>query len=322
MSHLTEARITDIEGITVGHAHNLEAITGCSVILIEEGACAGIDVRGSASGSREIDPLGLMHIVNRIHGLVLSGGSAFGLGAASGAMKWLEERGVGFPIGVARVPIVPSAVIFDLKIGSHQIRPDEDMCYQACQNAGTQPFTSGCIGAGTGATAGKYMGFEWAMKSGIGQAGIKTDQGIIVAAFVVSNPYGDVIDPATAKPLCGCRYPTGDVADLKGYFPLFEGHIPLTAKGFSNTILGVVATNVNLDKPMATKVAQMAQDALARMIKPAHTVFDGDIVFTLSRGQKEADINWLGAMAAEMLGQAILDAARSATTLGDIPAMK
>ncbi|MFC1850073.1 P1 family peptidase [candidate division CSSED10-310 bacterium] len=315
-----KASLTDIPGIRVGHSQDQEAITGCTVILTEAGAVAGMDIRGSASGSRETDPLHLMHIVSSIHGLLLTGGSAFGLGAASGVMSYLEEKGVGFQIGVAQVPIVPSAVIFDLKIGSHKVRPGPEMAYQACLNATDNSFTSGCIGVGLGATAGKYMGMEWAMKSGLGQAGIITDSGIVVAALVVANSYGDIIDPKTEQVLCGCRYPDGNPENLSGFFNLYSGEIPIQARGFTNTTLGIVATNVSLDKLLTTKMAQMAQDALGRVIRPAHTIFDGDIVFALSCGDRAADINWLGAMAAEVLAQAILDAAYESRSLGSFPA--
>jgi L-aminopeptidase/D-esterase-like protein len=318
--HHRSAAITDIPGLRIGHAHDSTGITGCSVILAEDGAVAGMDKGGSASGSRETDPLELLHVVGRIQGLLLCGGSAFGLGAASGVMRYLDERGRGFPVGVTRVPIVPSAVIFDLKIGQ-RCWPDEAMAYQACLNASDQQVDSGCVGAGIGATAGKYAGMEWAMKSGLGQAGLRTESGVVVAALAVVNPFGDIVDPASGRILCGCRAHHGNSQGLLGYERLMSGSKAIRTADFSNTILGVVATNVKLDKLFSTKLAQMAQDGLARVVRPAHTLFDGDIVFALSMGDREADFTWLGLKAADMLAESILQAARTATPLGGFSAM-
>lgn len=311
--------ISQIPGFKQGHA-DTQLITGCTVILMENGAVAGMDVRGSAAGTRETDPLNMLHVVDRIHGLLLSGGSAFGLGAATGVMKYLEEKNVGLQVGVGRIPIVPSAVIFDLKIGDANIRPDAQMAYQACCNAISGEVESGCVGVGIGATAGKYMGSEWGMKSGFGQAGIVTKDGIMVAASVVANPYGDIIDPETNLPICGCHFQNDATNDLKGYFYHVTGEKPLLYNQFSNTVLGVIATNVALDKRLATKIARMAQNGLSKVIVPANTLFDGDVVFALSYGKKKADFNWLGAISAELLKQAILDAVYSAVSIDNFPA--
>ncbi len=322
--------ITDIPGLLVGHAQNDEALTGCTVILYEKGAVGGVDQRGGAPGTREIDALHPMHLVSKVHGIVLAGGSAFGLDAATGAMRYLEERGVGFDTHIAKVPIVPAAILFDLGIGKPDIRPDAAMGYQACQNASTEPPAEGNVGAGTGATVGKILGPSQCMKSGIGTASMEIGAGVIVGAIAAVNAFGDVIDPSTGQIIAGAR--SKDVGPLHigapGYFAdtllVMQTLIGRTALGFGgrgNTVIGVVATNAKLDKEQVNKVAQMAHDGLARTIRPAHTMVDGDTIFALATGEHSADVNIVGAYAAEVFAQAILHAVRAAKPVAGIPAI-
>jgi L-aminopeptidase/D-esterase-like protein len=322
--------ITDIPGFLVGHAQNDEALTGCTVILYEKGAVGGVDQRGGAPGTREIDALHPMHLVSKVHGIVLAGGSAFGLDAATGAMRYLEERGVGFDTRIAKVPIVPSAILFDLGIGKADIRPDAAMGYLACQNASTDPPAEGNVGAGTGATVGKILGPSQCMKSGIGTASIEIGAGVIVGAIAAVNAFGDVIDPSTGQIIAGAR--SRDVGPLHigapGYFAdtlqVMQTLIGRSALGFSSrgdTVIGVVATNAKLDKEQANKVAQMAHDGLARTIRPAHTMVDGDTIFALASGEHSGDVNIVGAYAAEVFSLAILRAVRAAKPVAGIPAV-
>ena len=320
--------ITDIPGLRVGHAQDEEALTGCTVILCEDGAIGGVDQRGGAPGTRETDAMHPMHLVNEVHAVVLAGGSAFGLDAATGVVNYLEERGVGFDVRVARVPIVPAAILFDLGIGRADVRPDAEMGYQACQNASTDPPAEGNIGAGTGATVGKIIGMAGAMKSGIGTASLEIGSGVIVGAIAAVNVFGDVIDPASGQIVAGARVvQKGPVKIGKGpYFAdtmcVMESLIGRTMLGFmsrENTAIGVVATNAKLNKEQINKVAQMAQDGLARTVRPAHTMLDGDTIFALATGEKKADVNIVGAFAAEVFAQAVLRGVRTATPAAGLP---
>ncbi len=297
-----EGAITDIPGLSVGHAQNMEALTGCTVILCEAGAVGGVDQRGGAPGTRETDLLRPMHRVERVHGILLTGGSAFGLEAAAGVMRYLEERGVGFDVGVARVPIVPAAVIFDLAIGRANVRPDAAMAYQACLNAAVDPAVEGSVGAGTGATVGKILGMAHATKAGVGSACVEIADGLFIGALAVVNALGDVIDPHTGAVIAGARAEAGfaDTLQVMRNFPVLA---PTPA---SNTVIGVVATNAKLNKEEANKVAQMAHDGLARAVRPAHTMYDGDTIFALSTGELKADVNLIGAFAAEVFAEAIV----------------
>jgi len=314
--------ITDVPGIKVGHYTDKEAATGCTVILCENGAVAGVDVRGSAPGTRETDLLRPVNLVEKVHAILLSGGSAFGLDAAGGVMRYLEERGIGHETLVAKVPIVPTAILFDLDIGNHKIRPGTEEGYKACLAATEKKAAEGCVGAGTGATVGKFLGIERATKSGLGTTSCKICDEIIVAALVVVNAIGDIINPKTGKVLAGPR-------DQKNKFFLNSVEI-LTAGTYSykqnslptNTTLGVVATNASLNKEQVTKLAQMAQDGLARAINPSHTMYDGDTIFALSLGDKTGDITTLGTAAAEIVADAVIRAVQHAETLADIPAIK
>jgi L-aminopeptidase/D-esterase-like protein len=314
--------LTDVAGLHVGHWTDLEAATGCTVILCPpQGAVAGVDVRGFAPGTRETVLLDPIYIVDRVHAILLSGGSAFGLAAADGVMRWLEERGRGFETGVARVPIVPAAILFDLGVGRADVRPDAAAGYAACQAAGEGPVAQGNIGAGTGATVGKLSGLKLAMKGGLGSASRAIGEGLVVAALAAVNPVGDVVDPATARILAGARRPEGGFADSMVLVERRLGQsFPEITR--SNTTIAVVATNVALSKAGANRVASMAHDGLARSIRPIHTSFDGDAIFALSAGEYPADPGFVGAIAADVLAQAVVNAVRAAKTLHNIPAMQ
>ncbi|HOD03569.1 MAG TPA: P1 family peptidase [Anaerolineaceae bacterium] len=321
--------ITDVPGIRVGHAQNLDALTGCTVVLCESGAVGGVDQRGGAPGTRETDALRPMHLVDQVHGVLLTGGSAFGLDAASGVMRYLEERGVGFNTGVAKVPIVPAAVLFDLAIGRADIRPDAAMGYEACQNASNAVPAQGNVGAGTGATVGKVLGPKQAMKSGIGTASMDIGGGIIVGAIVAVNAFGDVVDPENQHIIAGARSvssgpikigATESFADTLQTMKTLVGRVVLDFAGRQNTVIGVVATNARLSKEEVNKVAQMAHNGLALSLRPAHTMMDGDTIFALATGQRKADVNIVGAFAAQVTAQAIIQAVKAAQPAGGLPA--
>ncbi|UCH50531.1 MAG: P1 family peptidase [Chloroflexota bacterium] len=314
--------ITDVSGIKVGHYTDKQAATGCTVILCETGAVAGVDVRGSAPGTRETELLRPMNLVERVQAILLSGGSAFGLDAAGGVMRYLEERGFGQETMVAKVPIVPAAILFDLDTGSSKIRPGIEEGYKACLAATEKETAEGCVGAGTGATVGKFLGIERATKSGLGTASCKIGNDIIVAAIVAVNAIGDVIDPKTGKIMAGPRNEknNGFIRTVE----LLTGGTSSSKKNPlpSNTTLGVVATNACLNKEQINKLAQMAQDGLARAINPSHTMYDGDTIFALSLGDKVGDLTTLGTAAAEVVADSIVRAVQQAETLAGIPATK
>ncbi len=319
-------------GVRIGHAQNEDALTGCTVVLCEAGAAGGVDQRGGAPGTRETDALHPMHLVERVHAIVLAGGSAFGLDAASGVVRYLEEKGVGFDVRVARVPIVPCAILFDLALGRADIRPDASMGYQACQNANPRMPAEGNVGAGIGATVGKIFGMDHAMKSGIGCARLDIGGGVIVSAIAAVNAFGDIIDPKDGEIIAGARRRLSEKAEKEPggkredmFINTLEAMKTLlgrAAMGFArreNTVIGVVATNAKLTKEQINKVAQMAQDGLARSVRPAHTMLDGDTIFALSTGNKKADVNIIGAFAAEAFSQAIVRAVLTAQPLGGLP---
>ena len=307
--------ITDIPGIRVGHDTNLEAGTGCTVILCDTPAVGGVDVRGGAPATRETDLLHPLHMVEEVHAIVLTGGSAFGLDAAGGVMRYLEEHSIGIDVGVAKVPIVPAAAILDLGFGSASVRPDAASGYRACEQATAEAIPQGNIGAGTGATVGKLLGPGFMMKGGLGSASTRMDDGTLVGAIVVVNALGDVIDPQTQQVIAGARNPLG------GF---------IASNPFDNTTIAVIATSANLPKDATNKVAQMAHDGIAQVIRPAHTMFDGDTVFALALGtasqpKREAattasQVSMIGATAAATLARAILNAVRNATALHGVPA--
>jgi L-aminopeptidase/D-esterase-like protein len=305
--------ITDVPGIRVGHATDGEAMTGCTVVLCpRRGAVGGVDQRGGAPGTRETDLLRPMHLVQRVHAVLLSGGSAFGLEAASGVVRWLEERGIGFETGVAKVPIVPAAILFDLNVGRADVRPDAAMGYAACEAARSGPVAEGSVGAGTGCTVGKVLGPARATRSGLGTASADLGGGLVVGAIVSVNAFGDVIHPGTGEILAGARQMTRDEwADTLKVLKGLVGKAALRFAGRSNTVIGVVATNARLSKEETNKVAQMAHDGLARVVRPAHTLFDGDTLFALATGRKRADVTLVGAYAAEVVAEAIVRAVQA-----------
>ena len=313
--------ITDVPGIKVGHADNKEAITGCSVVLCEKGAVGGVDQRGGAPGTRETDLLRPMHMVEKVHAVMLGGGSAFGLDAAGGVMAYLEEHKIGINVGPAVVPIVPAAILFDLDIGDASVRPDAMMGRSACEAASDDAVEQGNVGAGTGATTGSIFGPGFQMKGGIGSASIDLGGGIIIGGLVAVNPFGDVIDPDTNEIIAGARKAPGgkELADTLATLKTFIGKNIMKMAG-RNTVIGVVATNASLSKEQANKVAQMAHNGIARTIRPAHTLFDGDTIFALSTGNKKVDVNVVGAFASEVVGQAILNGVRAAESSGGRPA--
>jgi L-aminopeptidase/D-esterase-like protein len=311
--------LTDIPGIRVGHVSDFDAITGCTAILCEPGAVAGVDIRGSASGTEEIETLDPGHVTEQIHGVLLAGGSAFGLEAASGVRRYLEHKGIGFDTGAARVPIVPAAILYDLGIGKAGVRPTLSMGEAAAAAATDGPVAEGSVGAGTGATIGKILGMKQAMKSGIGCSTVELTGGVLVAALVAVNAFGDVRDPATGKIVSGARRAPGSM-DFVGTEEEMKRR-PAAGFGGRNTTLAVVATNARLSKVQARKLAQFASLGMARTIYPVNTTFDGDTVFALSLGSRSADLNTLGVAAAESLSAAILRAVRLSKSLGGVPGL-
>ncbi len=313
--------ITDVSGIRVGHFSDFEALTGCTVVLCESGALAVADIWGAATGTRQLDALSPGHLVDRIDGLCLSGGSAFGLDAAGGVMKFLEEEGKGFDVSITKVPIVPAAVIFDLGIGDHRVRPDAEMGYKACLNARGGLVEEGSVGAGTGASVGKLFGVKRGMKGGIGTASMKSKSGATVGALVVVNAFGDVIDPYSGRILAGARASEKSRRLVDSSKRMMEGAVR-RGFGFLNTTLAIVATDAHVHKGDLKKVARLAHSGLAKTICPLHTTFDGDIIFILSLGEKEADVNTIGVLAEGALIHAVMRSVQRADGLGAIPAFK
>jgi len=317
--------LTAVPGIKVGHHTITERPTGCTVILVEAGATAGVDVRGAAPASAETDLLKPVNLVQQVYAISLSGGSAFGLDSRSGVMRYLDEKNIGFKAyGSINVPIVPAASLIDLNIGTNpRIRPTADCGYRAAQAASTAPVVEGNVGAGTGATVGKSAGSGRAMKAGIGSAAIRMPDGLIVAALVAVNAAGDVIDPATGKVIAGVRTADGKaLADARAL--LTSGAVKQPARLGENTTLGVVATNATLTKTQLTKVAEMAHDGFARAIFPSHTMGDGDTIFALATDAQSApaDVSRVGALAAQVVADAIVRAARQATSIPGYPAAR
>ena len=329
--------LTDVAGVLVGQAQDREALTGVTVVLCEAGATAAVDVRGGAPGTRETDLLRPEMLVSSIHAIALCGGSAFGLAAASGVMRWLRRRGIGFPTGVAPVPIVPAAVLFDLGLGRSDVYPDAALGEAACEVAGSV-VAEGCVGAGMGASVGKTLGLTQATKGGVGTASERLADGLIVGALAVTNALGDIVDE-TGAIIAGARLPAldplppalGSLADDPSAWPfpgagralrLSRGGAPFPI----NTTLAVVATNARLDKAGCARLAIMAQTGLTHAVRPAHTLFDGDVVFALATGARAADtpgdLLLLGAVAADVMAEAIRRSALTATALGGLPAAR
>lgn len=310
-----------IAGLRVGHAQDDAALTGCTVFLCENGMVGACEVLGGAAGERELETLRPGHIAERIHGLVLAGGSAFGLDAAAGVMRWCEERGIGFDAGVARVPIVPAAILFDLALGSATRRPDAAMGYAAAQAANQGPVEEGNVGAGTGATVGKLFGMERAMKGGIGCWTEELRGGMRVAALAAVNAFGDIRDPTKGKIIAGARA-AADSWEFVDTAELMQGGKVQPSFGGTSTVLVVVATDASLTKAEAQRVAKMASKGMERTISPAFTKFDGDIVFALSAGDKSADVSVVGAAAAEAVARAIVRGVTQAEGVSGVPGLK
>ncbi len=306
--------LTDVPGIRVGHVTDEEAVTGCTVILCPPGTIGGVDQRGGAPGTRETDLLRPMHLVERVDAVVLAGGSAYGLAAADGVMRFCEENRLGFPVAENLVvPIVPAAILMDLLIGRSDIRPDAAMGYAAAQAASSAPVIEGSVGAGTGCRVGSMMGNALATKGGIGSASVDLGDGLIVAALIAVNAVGDVLDEQ-GQILAGLRHPENP----QEFMPTLQAMKAMAHMPFGNTVIGVVATNAKLSKEHINKVAQMAQDGLAQAIRPAHTLYDGDTIFALATGEIDANVNVIGAYAAETVAQAIRRGVRAAKSLGGV----
>jgi L-aminopeptidase/D-esterase-like protein len=318
-----EGYITDVDGIKVGHFTETRRPTGCSVVLCERGAVAGVDVRGSAPGTRETDLLKPTNLVDKVNAIILSGGSAFGLDTASGVMRYLEEHDAGYATAAGKVPIVPAAILYDLNVGDSKIRPNADAGYKACTAAKTGPIEEGSVGAGAGATVGKIGGGK-PMKGGIGTSSIRLTNGLIVGALVAVNCVGDVIDPKTGKIVAGARTPDGKAfLNIIQTYRSGRGVIQNPPPG-QNTTIGVVATNARFDKTQMTKIAEMAHDGMARAINPTHTPSDGDALFALSTGTSTASPNLtaIGALAAEAVSEAILRAVMKAKAVPGFPSVR
>jgi L-aminopeptidase/D-esterase-like protein len=309
--------ITDVPGIEVGHYTDTRRPTGCSVVIARAGAVGGVDVRGAAPGTRETDLLAPTNTVNTVHAVLLSGGSAFGLDAAGGVMRWLDGQGIGLDVGPARVPIVPAAVLFDLMVGDASIRPDAAAGYAACEAASAQTPAEGNVGAGAGALVGKVFGHERAMKGGIGTASVRVG-GVTVGALIACNALGDVIDPDSGAVIAGARTADGQSL-MNTRRALLAGGAPIPILAGTNTTIGVVATDAKLTKTQATRLAQVAHDGLARAINPVHTVADGDTLFALSTGKAATHPGMmvLATMAAEAVARATVRAVQAAQSLDD-----
>ncbi|OPJ54828.1 P1 family peptidase [Alkalithermobacter paradoxus] len=310
--------ILDIEGIKIGQAQDTNALTGCTVVICENGAVCGVDIRGSAPGTRETDLLNPLNLVDKVHAVVLSGGSAFGLDASCGVMKYLEENNIGFDVGVTKVPIVASAVLFDLHIGDYRVRPDFDMGYNACKLANKDILNLGNYGAGCGATAGKINGPLNATKSGIGSYCISLENGLIVGALVAANPFGDIYENGNI--IAGAL--TSDKKSFANTNEVMKKGIKSGGFEITNTTIGIVITNAKINKTEATKVSQMAHDGYARAISPIHTMYDGDTIFTLATGKVECDINLLGTLAADVVEKSIISAVKNSESVQDILSYK
>ncbi|NLM43819.1 MAG: P1 family peptidase [Clostridiales bacterium] len=310
--------ITDIPGIKIGNAEDLTGGTGCTVILCERGSVAGVDVRGGAPGTRETDLLNPINMMDRIHAILLAGGSAFGLDAAAGVMKYLEDKGIGFDVGVTKVPIVSAAVLFDLAVGDYRCRPDKEMGYRACINAENGRFSEGSVGAGTGATVGKILGMKNAMKGGLGSYCIKIGS-LYVGALVSVNCFGDVVDPDSCEILAGA-YSSENKDFINTERLVMESKLSDDNPFAGNTTIGVIITNAIMTKSEVNKVASMAHNGYARSIRPVHTMYDGDTIFALSTGEVEADVNQIGVLAVKAMEQAVLNGVKKAGPLFGIRA--
>ncbi|ERI94517.1 peptidase family T4 [Clostridiales bacterium oral taxon 876 str. F0540] len=310
---MREININKIQGIRIGNAQNMKGPTGCTVVICEEGAAAGVDVRGGAPGTRETDLLNPVNLVDRIHAVMLSGGSAFGLDAASGAMQYLEEKNIGFDVGVTKVPIVCSAVLFDLSIGDYKIRPDKAMGYEACINSEINECNQGNIGAGAGATVGKILGSDYAMKGGLGCYAVQVGE-LQVGAVIAVNCLGDVVDTSTGKIIAGVlnKGKNGFADTEKIMISKYDEKKNLFS---GNTTIGAVITNGKFTKTEMNKIASMAHNGYGRAIRPAHSMADGDTIFAMATGKVEVDINVVGLLATRVVEQAVINAVKNAESI-------
>ncbi|MFQ5896090.1 MAG: P1 family peptidase [Nitrospinota bacterium] len=312
--------IADVEGIRVGHAQDPEAKTGLTVILCDRGTQGAVDLRGSASATRGLDPFRSEHLVGEVNALLFAGGSAFGLDAAAGAMAYLEERWEGFPVGKTVVPTVGAAIVFDLNFGEWRVRPDPAMARRACEAASGEEGPQGSVGAGTGATVGKLLGIEQAMKGGLGTASLRSPSGTVVGALAVVNALGDILDRRSGEILAGCRKGR-ESRELADSTSLLRAGVSRARFG-QNTTLVAVATDARLPRSQLHGLAQMAASGVVRAIRPAFTTFDGDAIFSLCRGERKEDLNVLGALAEEAVARAINRAVREADGFGLLPAWR
>jgi L-aminopeptidase/D-esterase-like protein len=312
--------LTDIPGILVGHASDYDALTGCTVVICEGGAVGGVDIRGSATGTEEFDLMNPLHVTDRLHAIVFAGGSAFGLEAGSGVRRFLEHKGIGYETSAGPVPLVPCAILYDLDLGKKHVRPTREMGEAAAAAASSKALEDGAVGAGTGARVGMLSGIQCAMKSGLGSATVELPGGILVSSLAAVNAFGDVIDPKNGNILAGARRSpdsrefVGTASEMKKTGQIGGRH--------QNTTLVVVATNARLNKPGATKLAQLASIGVARTISPVWTTLDGDVVIALSAGNKQAELNTLGVAAAECVSRSIMRAVQLAPSMGGLPGLK
>jgi len=313
--------LNQVFGLRIGHAQDVDAATGLTVILCPQGATGGVSQRGASTSTRQMGALSPGHAVTQVHAVLFTGGSAFGLDAAAGVMGYLEEQGVGFDVGVTRVPIVPTAALFDLRLGQAKVRPTPEMARAACEAASSKTMAQGSVGAGCGASVGKLMGIEQATKSGVGSAAWEAEGGLMVGALVVVNAFGDVRDPETGRIIAGARAGPDSTrfADTEARLLAGQPHRPWEG---TNTTLALVATNAGLDRESCCHLAAMAETGLARIIRPFATLYDGDLVVALSLGQHEADLHQLAQMASQALSRAVVRAVQEADGLGLLPAWR
>ena len=306
--------ILDVKGIKVGQVEDKEGLTGCTVIICEDGGVCGVDVRGSAPGTRETDLLDPINMVQKVHAIVLSGGSAFGLESTCGVSRYLEEKGIGFDVGVAKVPIVTGAVLFDLGLGDPKCRPNIEMGYKACQIANNIELKQGNYGAGCGATVGKIRGSEFCTKGGIGSYSIKLDNGLVVSAIIAVNAFGDVYE--NGQVIAGVL--NDDKNDFLNTYDLMKKGVNKGGFNIDNTTIGAVVTNAKLSKAECKKISQMAHNGFAKSIFPIHTPHDGDTIFTLATGEVETDITLLGSIASEVVEKSVISAIKNASKTNNI----
>lgn len=310
--------ILDVKGIKVGQAQDFEGLTGCTVVICEDGATCGVDVRGGGPGTRETDLLDPINMIQKVHAVVLTGGSAFGLESTCGVSKYLEERNIGFDVGVAKVPIVVGAVLFDLGVGDSKCRPNIEMGYNACENSSDKELKQGNYGAGCGATVGKIKGPEFAMKGGIGSYSIKLDNGLVVSALIAVNAFGDVYEDG--KVIAGVL--NNDKTKTLSSYELMKNGFNKGGFSIDNTTIGVVVTNAKLDKAGCKKVSQMAHNGYAKSIFPIHTPHDGDTIFTMATGEVESDIALIGSLATEVVEKSVVNAIKNANSIKNIVSYK